>query len=65
MILKKCPKCNGELRLDTIREAVDLMCSRCGRGWKKMPDGKWYSRFTAILEVVNERGETEWAEELQ
>lgn len=60
--MKVCPKCKGELRPSILKD-VDLICRRCGRGWKKEADGKWYSRFTAILEVVNEHGEIEWAPE--
>ena len=57
MTLKKCPKCGGILRPDTIREEIDLQCSRCGRGWKEQPDGTWHSRWTATLEIVNAKGE--------
>ena len=55
--MKKCPRCKGELRPDDIREEVDLQCDRCGRGWKKQPDGTWHSRWTATLEIVNAQGE--------
>lgn len=57
MTLKKCPRCGGELVVDTIREEVDLHCLRCSRGWKEQPDGTWHSRFTASLEIVDAQGE--------
>ena len=57
MILEKCPKCKGNLLIDTIRDEVDLHCVRCGRGWKKQPNGTWHSRFTATLEILNTKGE--------
>jgi len=57
MTLKKCPRCGGELRPDTILKEVDLSCPRCGRGWKEQSDGTWHSRFTATLEIVNAQGE--------
>lgn len=57
MTLKKCPKCGGELVVDTIREEVDLFCLQCRRGWKEQADGTWHSCFTAYLEIANAQGE--------
>ena len=56
MTLKKCPKCDGELRPHSLKD-IDLGCVRCGRGWKEQPDGIWHSRGTATLEIVDAQGQ--------
>lgn len=44
MEYRTCPNCLGPLVKATTK-SYDYDCSRCGRGWKVLPNGDWKERF--------------------
>ena len=60
----KCPHCNGgHLSKSKFKHPTwDYDCDKCGRGWKKLPDGSYESVGATDVEVISKENWEKWTE---